>query len=150
MMNDELKEKSVLVVEDEADFAALLKSILRGIGFEAQSAHNANDALTRMAAQSPDIITLDIQMPNESGLLFYRQLKNRRRWRDIPVIVISGLPAQDPEWRGLMKTFLEVDHLPAPQAYLDKPIDKDDLETTIVGILGSDQGQAFLPSIQSR
>jgi CheY-like chemotaxis protein len=136
------KQRSVLVIEDEPDFAALLESMLKGLEFEVQIAHDAEEALTKLEARPPDMITLDVQMPKKSGLLFYRQIRAREGWRDIPVVVISGLPVRDVEWRGFMKSFLEVEHVPAPQAYLDKPVNRIDLENTVERVLGGGSARA--------
>ncbi len=123
--------KRVLVVEDDLDFAALMTATLQGLGYTSQVAYDAEHALSVMQATPPDAITLDIQMSGKSGLMFYRQMKNNPAWCDIPVIVVTGLTNEDPEWAGFIQSFLEVAHLPAPQAYLTKPLDRDRLRNVL-------------------
>jgi len=125
MTTDQETPKHVLVVDDEPDFAALMESILRGQGYSVSVASNGEEALDRVRARGPDAITLDIQMPKKSGLLFYRQMKSDKALRDIPVIVVTGLPNEDPEWDGLIHSFLDADNLPHPKAYLTKPVDRE-------------------------
>ncbi|NIM65845.1 MAG: response regulator [Candidatus Latescibacteria bacterium] len=129
MKTDKLRR--VLIVDDESDFAALLESMFKELGFETQIAHNGEDALAMLDLGRPDIITLDIQMPNQSGILFYQQIKTIEYYAHIPVIVISGLPPKTSEWRRFMTAFLEGQRMPGPQAYLNKPVEKNDLEFTI-------------------
>jgi CheY-like chemotaxis protein len=116
--------KHVLVVDDEPDFAALMESILRGQGYSVGVATDGHEALDLVRSRRPDAITLDIQMPKKSGLMFYRQIKSDEGLRDIPVIVVTGLPNEDPEWDGFIHSFLEVDHLPPPESYVKKPVDR--------------------------
>ena len=132
-MTDQPQEtpKRVLVVEDLADFAALMESMLRGLGYDVAIACDGEEALSQAQACPPDLITLDIQMPRKSGPLFYRQLKSLEALRNIPVIVVTGLTRDDPEWDGIIHSLLEVEHLPQPEAYLDKPVDRDTLASVI-------------------
>lgn len=123
MTNDKEDAKHILVVDDEPDFAALMESIFRGAGYCVSVASNGERALDLVKARRPDAISLDIQIPKKSGLLFYRQMKSDESLRDIPVIVVSGLPNQDPDWNGFIRSFLEVKHLPRPEAYVNKPVD---------------------------
>jgi two-component system phosphate regulon response regulator PhoB len=127
--------KRVLVVEDEPDFAALMESMLRGLGYDVSIAYDGDEALSEVQAAAPDVITLDIQMPKQSGVFFYRKMKSQEALRNIPVIVVTGLRRDDPEWDGIIRTFLDVDHLPHPEAYLDKPVDRDRLAKVMSGVL---------------
>lgn len=85
------------------------------------------------------MVTLDIQMPRKTGVLFYRQMKAEERLRGIPVIVITGLRTSNAYAGPFIERFFEVDNppLPRPEAYLDKPVTRDRLleavERCIVG-----------------
>ena len=139
-MTDQQRSRNrILVVEDEPDFAAFMASLLRGLGYRVDTAHDGEEALSRVQACPPDAITLDVQMPRKSGLLFYRQLKSQEALRAIPVIVVTGLPREDPDWDGFIHTFLDVDHLPHPEAYLEKPVEPDALARLISEVLEQQQ-----------
>lgn len=83
---------SVLVIEDEPDTVILLKHILRSAGFNVMGALNGSDALKKCAEIRPDLIMLDLMMPDMDGWETYRYL---RQMTDTPVIVISAVGAKD-------------------------------------------------------
>ena len=111
MSRSELKGKVALVVEDDTDYAAFLAESLREDGMEAEVALDADQALQRIAQRKPDVITLDIQMPRDSGLLFFRRIRSMERFQEIPVVVVTGLTANDAEMVHFLRTFLERDGL---------------------------------------
>ena len=131
MTHESTVKKRVLVVEDEPDYAALLRSILEKAGYSAATAYTSEDALIEVQENRPDIITLDLQMPRQSGALFYRKLKANEAFREIPVIVVTGLALDDNDLATLVRSLLERDNLPHPEAYLEKPVDAASLLDTI-------------------
>jgi CheY-like chemotaxis protein len=65
----------------------------------------------------PDLITLDVSMPEKSGIKFYREVKANDRWKQIPIIIVTGV-SED------FKKFISTRHqVPPPEGYLSKPID---------------------------
>jgi CheY-like chemotaxis protein len=120
-----------LVVEDDPDYAALLAGMLQDAGYSVRTALDGECALKEVRAQRPDVITLDIQMPRKSGLLFYRQLKSNPEFRAIPVVVVTGITRDDRDTEVFVHTFLEVEHLPSPAAYIEKPVGADELLGTV-------------------
>ncbi len=120
-------EKTVLVVEDEEDFAAWMAAILRGAGFQVRTAGDGEAALRAVQAQVPDLITLDILLPKKTGLLFYRQMKSHAAYRNIAVVVVTGLTRESRDNDSIIRSFLETDHLPRPNAYLEKPFEREQL-----------------------
>ena len=133
--NDRMSQKHVLIVEDEPDFAALLRSILAGAGYTVAVAHNFVDALSAVRKARPDLITLDIRMPNRSGVYFYQELKAIEDFHDIPVIVVSGIVGHDTEMEGVVRSFLETAYMPHPEAYVEKPVDGPRFLRTIEEVL---------------
>ena len=115
--------KRILVVEDDADFAALVSSVLLTVGYDVETAVDGEEAMEAVRRLPPDLITLDIQMPGETGVMFYRRMKSQAPYRDIPVIVISGLFDHDAENRNIIRPFFETQKLPPPEAYVEKPLD---------------------------
>ncbi len=130
MTNESQARKHVLIVEDELDFASLLRSILVNAGYTVAMAHNFEDALLQVHKSMPDLITLDIHMPRKSGAIFYRKLKADEALRDIPVVVVTGL-AQDNEMARILRLFLEADDAAPPEAYVEKPVDGPNLVRTV-------------------
>ncbi len=87
--------KKILVVDDEPDIRDYLCSYLEDEGFVTMEAEDGHVAMDRIMKEIPDLILLDLQMPEETGTGFYRKLHHRRELKDIPVIVISGLAGRD-------------------------------------------------------
>ena len=77
----------VLVVDDEAAILRFLKPALEANGYEMISAGSVADALKRAAAESPDVVLLDLGLPDGDGKDVIRQA---RQWSDVPIIVLSA------------------------------------------------------------
>ena len=132
MTEETPKQVAALVVEDERDYAELLATVLEGDGYAVEYAVDGADALERVRSRRPDVITLDVQMPRKSGIQFYRELKSDPVFVEIPVVVVTGITKDDRDMETFVRAFLEVEHLPMPDAYLEKPVDNDDL----LGVVG--------------
>lgn len=87
----------ILVVDDNDDARSLLCRALEKEGWQIQEAVNGFKALEQMAAQTPDIILLDLMMPDMDGFQFVIEKRKHLKWRDIPVIVITAKHLSDTE-----------------------------------------------------
>jgi len=120
-------QPSALVVEDDRDYAELLAAMLEEGGFHVEYAVDGLDALDRVRSRKPDVITLDIQMPRKGGIQFYRELKSDPDFQEIPIVVVTGITKDDRDMETFVRTFLETEHLPLPDGFLEKPVDNDEL-----------------------
>jgi CheY-like chemotaxis protein len=113
----------VLVVDDEPDVRAFLSRVLERNGYRVATAKDGRQALEVAEQEPPDLIVLDLQMPEQTGTDFYRRLLKQDALRGIPVIVVSGLAGR---------------HLAVskPFAVFDKPIDPDEFVATVERALG--------------
>ncbi len=93
---DESRQR-ILVVEDEPDTVFLLKQILRIAGFNVLSASNGHEALKKLAEYQPDLVLLDIMMPEMDG---WEALNHMRKMSNIPVIVVSALGSKEDVIQG--------------------------------------------------
>jgi DNA-binding response OmpR family regulator len=88
----------ILVVEDEFDTIFLLKQILRIAGFNVMSANSGQEALKKIVDHKPDLVLLDLMMPEMDG---WETLMNLRQMTDVPVIIVSAISAKTEIVRGL-------------------------------------------------
>jgi len=102
----------ILIVDDEPFNVDYLEQELEDLGCETASAQNGREALEQVAVEAPDVILLDIMMPEMDGFQVLAHLKANETWRDIPVIVISALHDMDSVVKGI-KMGAE-DYLPKP------------------------------------
>ncbi len=135
MAHEPATGKHVLIVEDDPDFAALLKSILVNAGYTALAAYNFADAFSLVREVRPDLITLDIRMPGKSGVYFYQELKTNEDFREIPVVVVTALTRNDRDMETVVRSFLETAYMPHPEAYVEKPLDTPHFLRTIQDVL---------------
>ena len=91
----------VLVVEDEAALATMLRYNLEKQGFRVDEAVDGQEALTRMAEAAPDIVLLDWMLPVMSGIEVCRQIRRRPATRDLPVIMVTARSEDQDAVRGL-------------------------------------------------
>jgi len=118
----------VLIIDDEADVIKYLTVILKSNGFLPYSANSAKDAGAMVEEVDPSLICLDIMMPEETGLSFYTKLKNNKKFKNIPVIIISGA-VQSGEFD--FRTHLTDKSIPPPEHFMEKPIDVNEFVATI-------------------
>jgi CheY-like chemotaxis protein len=89
----------ILLVDDDEDQRERLRGWLEGEQWVVQETANGREALSRLQADKPDVILLDLMMPEMDGFAVVAALQKEPRWRDIPVIVITArdLDAKDRE-----------------------------------------------------
>jgi sigma-B regulation protein RsbU (phosphoserine phosphatase) len=106
------KRAKILIVDDEPFSIDYLEQELEELDCETTSAQNGREALEQVTADAPDVILLDIMMPEMDGFQMLTYLKANKKLRDIPVIIISVLDDIDNIVRGI-KMGAE-DYLPKP------------------------------------
>jgi CheY-like chemotaxis protein len=122
--------KTILIVEDEPDEVAYLSALFADHGYRVISAGNGQDGFAKAKAERPDLITLDISMPEESGVRLFRDLQDDPATAAIPVVMITGVTHD-------FKRFIETRrHHHPPAAYFDKPPDRAKLLAAIDELLG--------------
>ena len=92
---------SVLVVEDEAALATLLRYNLEKQGFHVEEAGDGQEALNRISELTPDLVLLDWMLPTLSGIEVCRQLRRRHETRGLPVIMLTARTEDQDAVRGL-------------------------------------------------
>ncbi|MHC1702038.1 MAG: DVU0259 family response regulator domain-containing protein [Humidesulfovibrio sp.] len=81
-----------MIVDDDPDIVDYLRTVFRERGYDTCSASDGDVAMEVLVHEFPDLVTLDLEMPNEWGPKFYRKFSRIPEFRDLPVVVISGLP----------------------------------------------------------
>lgn len=84
--------KKIMVVDDDPEIVDYLVTVFRERGYDTCSATGGVEATETLLRENPDLITLDLEMPEEWGPRFYRRYARMPEYKHIPVIVISGLP----------------------------------------------------------
>jgi CheY-like chemotaxis protein len=83
--------KKIMVVDDDPVIVEYLVSIFQDRGYATCSAEGGESAMEVLEREKPDLLTLDLEMPDEWGPRFYRKFSQRPEFKDLPVVVISGL-----------------------------------------------------------
>jgi CheY-like chemotaxis protein len=127
-------ERKVLVVDDEPDVRNFLATCIEDAGFTVETAIDGVDALEKIKAGKPDLMTLDMVMPRHSGIKLMRKLRQNEEWADIPVIVITA-HAQDEFGSEDAKRFEGFAAHHRPKFFLEKPVTPATLVKAIGEIL---------------
>lgn len=122
-----MNEKTVLIIEDEEDAAELFAEMMRVSGFRVLKTTNSAPAMQMMTSEPPDIVILDIMMPDVSGLDVLRDMRQTPALAGIPVIVVSAksLPAD-------IKLGMDA----GASTYLTKPVGFFELKEAVFRALG--------------
>lgn len=83
--------KKIMIVDDDPAIVEYLDTIFTERGYTTCSAEGGEKAMTVLENEKPDLLTLDLEMPEEWGPRFYRKFSQKDEFKDLPVIVISGL-----------------------------------------------------------
>jgi len=114
-------QKKILIVDDEEDILTYLSALLEDNGYDTLLARDGEEARKQVETSLPDLITLDISMPEKSGIKFYRDMKADDQWKKIPVIIVTGISE---DFKKFISTRQQV---PPPEGYLSKPINPEEI-----------------------
>jgi CheY-like chemotaxis protein len=118
-----------LVVDDEPDVVTYLAAVLRDHGYDALETYNGEEALEKLIRHKPDAVTLDITMPEMSGVRAYRMMKEDAILKRIPVIIVTGISHD-------FKQFISGrSQVPPPEGYLEQPVKPEDLLAEVKRLL---------------
>ncbi|THB81479.1 MAG: response regulator [Desulfobacteraceae bacterium] len=116
-------KKRILIVDDDPNIVDYLDALFTDNGYETDSARDAKEGLEMAKKNTPDLVTLDIEMPGEWGPRFYRQMTQDAKLKNVPVIVISGLSGN---------TYA----IPKAIASIKKPFDREKLLEIVKDAIG--------------
>ena len=111
--------KKILIVDDEPDVLTYLTTLFQDNGYDVITAINGKECTEKAKSEKPDLITLDITMPEESGVRAFKELQDDNNTSNIPVVIITGISS---EFRQFISTRKQVK---PPVAYFEKPIDRE-------------------------
>ncbi len=133
-MDDHRLQKRILCIEDEPEMIDLIRLILGRRGFEVSGATGGKAGLDAVRAEHPDLVLLDLMMPDMDGWEVYQQLKADDSTRGIPVIVVTAKAQSIDKVLGL--------HIAKVDDYITKPFGPQELLESVEEVLGRPaQGQ---------
>lgn len=91
---------TILIVEDDAFLLSMYTEKFRAEGFEVVTASNGTEAIKVATESEPDIILLDVMLPQADGFTVLEQLKNSKQTNDIPVLLLTNLSQKEDIARG--------------------------------------------------
>lgn len=120
--------KTVVIVEDEPDAAEMFAEMMRVSGFRVVKSYSSNPALNIISREMPDVVILDIMMPDISGLEVLRFMRKEQKLAKIPVIVVSAKS---------MPSDIKIGLDAGASIYLTKPVGFLDLKNAIDKVMGT-------------
>ena len=141
MTNKPLATARILCVEDEVLMLDLLRLILERAGYAFLGANDGAEALEMMRTAQPDLVLLDLMLPNVDGAEVLLQKKKDPAIRDIPVIAVTALVS--PFDQLMWKRHTEI------KDYVTKPFKRLDLLNSIARVLAEGSGVQTTPGLQA-
>jgi len=123
----------VVYIEDDPEMINLVTLILSRRGFLVKGAHGGREGLDLVNIELPDLILLDLMMPDLDGWDLYQQLKANAKTRDIPVIVITAKSQPIDRVLGL--------HIAKVDDYISKPFHPEDLLNSIEKVINAQENK---------
>ena len=108
----------ILIVDDTEANIRLLSHVLRGEGFQPIVAFNGSDAIDLIESREPDLVLLDIMMPDMTGIEVCTEIKQKDKLKDIPIIFLSALSETSDKVEGFRAGGVD---------YITKPFQKDEV-----------------------
>ncbi|MBD2015647.1 response regulator [Microcoleus sp. FACHB-53] len=119
---------TALIVEDSLSEQEIISGCLLQGGLNVLKANNAEEAIARISHQKPDVIILDVVLPDRSGFELCRELKGKAETSQIPIVICSTKGGKLNQRWGMKH---------GADAYLVKPIDQEELVDTVKNLLKS-------------
>jgi len=128
--------KKILIIDDEPDVLTFIGTLLRKNGYQVCEACDGVEGLKKVIDEHPDLVCLDLLMPEKTGIKMYHEMRKDEKLKLVPVIMVTGF--MTPKVGQMdFKKFIHERSIPAPQGYIEKPIDKDKFLAAIKEAVGT-------------
>ena len=128
------EEKHIIYVEDEPEMIDLVRLILESKGYIVTGASGGRNGINLIKSQKPDLVLLDLMMPDLDGWDVYQQLKSDSSTDDIPVIVVTAKAQAIDKVLGL--------HIAKVNDYISKPFSPQELIQSVERVLSQGETDA--------
>lgn len=124
--------RRILIVDDEPNIVTSLEFLMRGSNYDVRVARNGEEALQLAASFRPNVVLLDVMMPQRSGFEVCQKIRENPGLRDVKIVMLTAKGREVEKDRGLDL---------GANAYVTKPFSTKDLMSTVRGLLpGSERG----------
>ena len=123
--------KTAVIIDDEPDITTYLGTFLSDNGWNVRSANNPNEGIAMAQNEPPDVVLLDVMMPERGGLSTLIALRKDQRTAKVPVVLVTGIQES---LKSDFGEFLDRFKNYHPDAYLQKPIEEAKLLQTLDSI----------------
>jgi two-component system response regulator VicR len=125
------KPKRILCIEDETEMIDLMRLILSRKGYQVSGAAGGQEGLNKMRKELPDLVLLDLMMPEMGGWEVYQQMKADEKMKEIPVIVVTAKAQSIDKVLGL--------YIAKVEDYIAKPFSPSELLESVERVLAKVQ-----------
>jgi CheY-like chemotaxis protein len=124
--------KMILIVDDELEQIDYASAVLEEQGYVPIGATDGIEGMEKVRRERPDLVLLDIMMPEKGGIAMYRELKGDQDTRDIPVVIVTGVTRGQKFEERIMG---QEPGVPAPDGYIQKPMKPEALIALVARLL---------------
>jgi len=115
--------QKILIVDDDPDLVEAVSIILESKGYEVVTAYDGVEGLKKARTEKPDLIVLDVMMPNKDGYEVCKELKADDTYRSIPILLLTAVVSNIPTSKYTQQMGMETE----ADDYVDKPVEPDEL-----------------------
>ena len=124
-------KQNVLLVDDDPDFVEATKLILEKGGYDVSVAYDGNEGFAAVKANRPDVIDLDVMMPEKDGYTLCAELKEDSNYSDIPILLLTAVVSHISETQYTPRMGMETE----ADDYLDKPAEPKEILERVKNLL---------------
>jgi len=127
-----MSTRKAVIIDDEPDVTAYLSTLLGDHGWEARTANSVDAGLALLRLEKPDVVLLDLMMPERGGLAALVAIRKDPKLQATPVLIVSGIQEKlTADYHAYIDRFKHY----RPDGYLDKPIDPEALLKVLDGFV---------------
>ena len=123
--------RKILIVDDDSDFVEAVTMILKSKKFEVVAAYDGKEGIEKVKTERPNLVVLDVMMPEKDGYTVCRELKSDPQWSHIPILLLTAVASHVPTTRFTQQMGMETE----ADDYIDKPVEPEVLVKRVEALL---------------